>query len=96
MNQADSYKLLTAELKTENRDLKSSLADMQRKLNKASKMEQSVSASPDTIAEMGKLVQEYKAKASQFENRAVLAEAQNSELTVDLEVALKRATVAEN
>ena len=35
MNQVDSYKLLTAELKTENRDLKSSLADMQRRLNKA-------------------------------------------------------------
>ena len=34
VNQADSYKLLTAELKTENRDLKSSLADMQRSLIK--------------------------------------------------------------
>ena len=82
MNQTDSYKLLTAELKTENRDLKSSLYDMQRRLDKvqtrldkASKMEQSVSASPDTLAEMSKLVQEYKANASQFENRAVLAEA---------------------
>ena len=69
---------------------------MQRRLNKASQMEQSISASPDTLAEMSKLVQEYKAKANQFENRAVLAEAQNSELTVELEVTLKRATVAEN
>ena len=69
---------------------------MQRRLNKASQMEHSISASPDTLAEMSKLVQEYKAKANQFENRAVLAEVQNSELTVKLEVALKRATVAEN
>ena len=96
MKCADSYKLLTAELKTENRDLRSTLADLQRRLDKASQMEQSISASPDTLAEMSKLVQEYKAKANQFENRAVLAEAQNSELTVELEVALKRATVAEN
>ena len=64
MKCADSYKLLTAELKTENRDLRSTLADLQRRLDKASQMEQSISASPDTLAEMSKLVQEYKAKAN--------------------------------
>ena len=56
MNQADSYKLLTAELKTENRDLKSSLADMQRSLIKYKKIDEGGNASNDTLIEMRKLV----------------------------------------
>ena len=33
-SQVDSYKMLTAELKTENRDVKSSMAEMQKKVDK--------------------------------------------------------------
>ena len=74
-SQADSYKLLTAELKTENRDLKASLVDLQK--NHSLNQDQGGYASNDTLVEMKRLVEEYKGQAIKFENRAILAETQN-------------------
>ena len=45
---------------------------------------------------MKRLVEEYKEKALKLESRAILAETQSQELQIELEVALKRVSIAEN
>ena len=54
------------------------------------------SSNSESMAEMKKLVEEYKLKASNSENKARWNETQIAELRIEYEVALKRATIAEN
>lgn len=66
--------MLTAELKTENRDVKASMADMQQRVGqvtwKLAEQTPRGSSHTDTLVEMKKLVEEYKVKATNADNKA--------------------------
>ena len=68
---------MSAELRTENKDVKTSMADMQKRVDevawKLAEQTPRGSSHSDTLIEMKKLVDEYKAKAQNFDNNVQTA-----------------------
>ena len=70
--------MLTAELKTENKDVKASMAAMQQRVDhvtwRIAESTQIESSHGDTLIEMKKLVDEYRSKVTNTDNKARWAE----------------------
>lgn len=98
MKHIDNYKLLVAEFKTENQDLKNLVVDLRKQVSVTSYQQEQkqVEAISDHVRELNMIVDQCKTKQIDAEALIQKLESKNGEIKVEVEVARRRAAAAEN